>query len=87
MLWAICYHLYNFKNLKNTHGRVLLLDSATLLKVKLFHGCFSRFLNCGNSTKSRNASQCSRTFFVGTSHRSPKHLCQKQRKYELLLNI
>ena len=25
MLCAIWYHLYNFKNVKNTHGRVLLL--------------------------------------------------------------
>ena len=30
---------------------------ATLLKVTLLHGCFSRFLNCANGTKSRNASQ------------------------------
>ena len=29
---------------------------ATLLKVALLHGCFSRFLNCTNDTKSRNAS-------------------------------
>ena len=29
---------------------------ATLLKVTLFHGCFSHFLNCTNCTKSRNAS-------------------------------
>ena len=28
---------------------------ATLLKVTLLHGCFSRFLNCTNGTKSRNA--------------------------------
>ena len=30
---------------------------ATLLKVTLLHGCFSRFPNCTNGTKSRNASQ------------------------------
>ena len=30
---------------------------ATLLKVTVLHGCFSRFLNCTNGTKSRNASQ------------------------------
>ena len=29
---------------------------ATLLKLTHFHGCFSRFLNCTNGTKSRNAS-------------------------------
>ena len=46
MFCAICYHLCNLKNAKNTHGRVLLLvklqafKAATLLKVKLLHGCF-----------------------------------------------
>ena len=35
---AILYHLYNLKNVKNTHGEVLLL-----LKVALLHRCFSRF--------------------------------------------
>ena len=33
-----------------------LLQPATLLKVTLLHGCFARFLNCTNGTKSRNAS-------------------------------
>ena len=41
---AIWYHLYNLKNVKNTHGGVTLLRS-----------CFSRFLNYTNSTKLRNA--------------------------------
>ena len=31
------------------------LKPATLLKLTLLHGCFSRFLNCTNGTKSRNA--------------------------------
>ena len=48
MLCATCYHLDNFKNVKNTDGGVL--------KVTLFYGCFSRFLNCTNGTKSRKAS-------------------------------
>ena len=43
----------NLKNKKNTLGGVLLL---VLLKAKLLHGCFSRFLNCTNSTQFRNAS-------------------------------
>ena len=42
---------FNLKNVKNTHGRVL------ILKLTLLHGCFSRFLNCTNGTKSHNASQ------------------------------
>ena len=32
------------------------LFPATLLKLTLFHGCFSRFLNCTNGSKSPNAS-------------------------------
>ena len=50
MLCAIWYHLCYLKNVKNTHGGVL------LLKVKLLCECFSRFLNCANDTKSRNVS-------------------------------
>ena len=60
MLCAIWYHLYNLKNVKNTHGGPLLLvklQPATLLNVTLLHGWFSRFLNCKNGTKSRNRSQ------------------------------
>ena len=38
---------------------MILLKPATLLKVTLLHGCFSRFLNCTNGTKSRKASQIS----------------------------
>ena len=44
--------------MKNTHGGVLLL-----LKVTLIHGCFSRFLNCINGTKSRNASHMNSHFY------------------------
>ena len=57
---AIWYYLCNLKNVKNTHGGVLLLGNlkpATLLKVTLLHGCFSRFLNCANGTKSVKAPQ------------------------------
>ena len=32
---------------------MILLKPATLPKVALLHGCFSRFLNCTNGTKSR----------------------------------
>ena len=44
--------------MENIHEGVLLLvklQFATLLKVTLFHGCFSRFLNCTNGIKSRKA--------------------------------
>ena len=37
MFSAIRYDLYNLKNVKNTHG-------VLLLKVTLLYGCFSRFL-------------------------------------------
>ena len=55
MRCAIWYHLYNLKNLKNTHGGVLLL--IKLLKVTFLHGYFLRFLNCANGTKSCDVSQ------------------------------
>ena len=51
-----------FKKLECTHEGVLLLvklqakSFTTLLKVTLLHGCFSRFLNCTNGTKSRKTS-------------------------------
>ena len=32
-------------------------EAATLLKLTLFHGCFSRFFYCTNGTKSLNALQ------------------------------
>ena len=50
MRCVIWYHLFNLKNLKNTHGGVL------LFVVTLLHGCFSRFLNCTDHTKSRKTS-------------------------------
>ena len=37
------------------YSKVAGLKPATLLKLTLLHGCFSRFLNCTNGTKSRNA--------------------------------
>ena len=43
---AIQYHLFNLNNLKNTHGRVILLvqlQPATFVKVLLFRGCFFTF--------------------------------------------
>ena len=62
MSYAIWYHLYNLKNVKNTPEEVSLLvklqaKPTTLLKVTLLHGCFSRFLNCTNGTTSRKTSQ------------------------------
>ena len=50
MFYAICYQLYNLKNVKNTHGKAL-------FSVKLLHECFSRFFKFTIDTKSRNASQ------------------------------
>ena len=48
-MFPICDAL---RDLYNLYKLIL----ATLLKVTLFHGCFSRFLNCTNATKSRKAS-------------------------------
>ena len=50
--------------MENTHGGVLLLvKSATLLKVTHPHWCFSSFLNYTNDTKSRNASYIKKFWF------------------------
>ena len=38
-------------------SKVTGLTPATLLKLTFLHGCFSRFLNCTNSTESRKAPQ------------------------------
>ena len=48
-LGAIWCYLYNLKNVKATHGGVLLLVKL------LIHARYSRFLNCTNGTKLRNA--------------------------------
>ena len=57
---AIWYCLYNLKNVKNTHGGVLILVKLKLVKCKLtlLHGCFSRFLKCTNGTKWYQIAQC-----------------------------
>ena len=59
MRYVIWFYFDNVKNVKSTHGVVLLLvklqAKATLRKVRLLHGCFSGSLNCANGTKSRNA--------------------------------
>ena len=56
MFCSIWYHLYNFKNVKNTCGGVLLLVALLVSKVTLLHKYFSHFLNCTNGTKSRKTS-------------------------------
>ena len=53
MFCAIWYHLYNLKNVKKTHGGVLLLVKLQV-KAKLLN--VTHVLNCTNGTKSRNAS-------------------------------
>ena len=58
---VIWQHLYNLKNVKNTHGVVLILVKLQaeacnfILKLTLLHGYFSLFQNCTNATKWRNA--------------------------------
>ena len=65
MPWSIWDHLYNLKNVKNTHEGVLPLFKlqalakttlATLLKLTLLHEFFSHFLYSANGTKSRKVS-------------------------------
>ena len=61
MLCAIWHHLYNFKNVKNTHGAVLCLvklqaKTCNFTKSYTLPWVFVTFLNCTNGTKSRKAS-------------------------------
>ena len=56
MRCAIWYNLYYLKSAKNTHGGVLVLVVKVQAKALLL-GCFLRFLNCTDGTKSRKASQ------------------------------
>ena len=51
---AISYHLYNLKNVKAPMEECYF--RKVVLKLKLLHGCFSRFVNCINDAKSRKAS-------------------------------
>ena len=81
MRCAIWYHLHNLKKVKNAHGGVLILVKLQA-KLTLLHGCFSRFLNCINSTKSRKASQMMRHNLVPhlrkwTIVRFPQTQCNK----------
>ena len=51
--------LVQFKNRKKHPWRSVTFSKVAepaLLKVALLHGCFSRFLNCTNGNKLRNAS-------------------------------
>ena len=67
MRCTIWYHLFNLKKLKNTHGGVLILvqlqaEACNFTKINTPPRVFSRFLNCTNGTKSRNASQYRSSF-------------------------
>ena len=52
------------------------LKPATLLKWHSYIGCFSRFLNCTNGTKSRNAS-----LYFPSSFRTCNPECQNYYRY------
>ena len=64
ILCATWYHLYNFKNVKNTHGGVLLLvkmqgSACKFTKSNTLAWVFCTFLKfvyCANGTKSRKVS-------------------------------
>ena len=83
MRCAIWYHLYNLKNVKNTHGRVLLLVKlqALLLKVTLI----PRFLNCTNSSTLCNVSHLSNRFSKGTV--SPTHQLQMKKSGSSIVTL
>ena len=49
------------------------LKPTTLLKLTLFHGCFSRFLNCTNGTKLRKVPHITKKFhsIISITHFTP----------------
>ena len=60
MRYAIWYHLYNLKNVKNIYGGLLFLGKFQALACNFTKSntpswVFSRFLNCTNGAKSHNA--------------------------------
>ena len=75
MLCAIWYHLYNLKNMRNTHGGELLL--VKLQAPAFLHECFSRFLTYENDTKSRKASH-----IIGFNN-SFKGFCNYKSKFKI----
>ena len=63
MLCVIWYYIYNFKNVKSTHGGVLLLvklqvETCNFTKSIISTWVFLYFLNFANGAKSRRASHC-----------------------------
>ena len=44
MRWAIWYHLYNLKNVKNTHGGVLILVKLQALLKKVYFLILNKIL-------------------------------------------
>ena len=64
-----CNYWYNFHQLKRSFQQFFFRNKfyfATLLKLTLLHECFSRFLNCTNGTKSRNAPHMSHYLWMTT---------------------
>ena len=56
MRCVIWHHLYNKKREKDPWTSV----NFSKVPLTLLHGCFSRFFNCTNGTKSRNAPHSTR---------------------------
>ena len=59
MRCAIWYHLHNLKNMKNSHGGVLILvklhaAACNFAKINTPPWVFFTFFNCTNGTKSHN---------------------------------
>ena len=57
MRCAIWYHLHNFKNVKNTHGGVLLLVK---LQALAFSHLFCRFFSSSNKNRDETNEKCLR---------------------------
>ena len=71
--YAIWYHLYNLKNVKNTHAGLLLVvklqgEGCNSAKCNTLLWVFFSFLDCRNGTKSRKASQINKMSTFKQTH-------------------
>ena len=77
MRWTIWHHLRNLKNVKNTHGGVLLLVKLQLTKSNTPPWMFFTFFICANDTKSGKASHLisMEKFFESTLRDLKVYIC------------
>ena len=72
MRCAIWYHLHNFKNVKNTHGGVLLLVK---LQALAFSHLFCRFFSSSNKNRDETNEKCLRFSWFWVGYFEQRFIC------------